>query len=474
MTFSAAYLAADVFIHVLRTGVVPWHAKDTDFDKVVAKLLALLKLEHPLKKMLGDVLSGSEQSMRRFVLQTPESSRQRIISLLTDIDERLIAEIDQLLDSFVAVLTQAAGIVTSFGLPATEIYYQKILYSQSLDDALLGSILQEVITALINTRGGDSRRIIDNLAPAAMEMDKVVPLRWRQVAREAIASFAAPAAGGQPVGIDQTDQTSVESESVFKKETEPIQRAKGSKERLVKSEMRESLLRSPEETHSSQRESAELQRAEHYGKIAGSSAAGKSRGVPENDKEKDTSDSADRLSLSENFPWMTPLENKEYHITNAGLVLVAPFFDMIFKNLGYLDKESQFVSSEARIRAVHLSQFLVTGEGHPAECTLMLNKILCNMGVDEPLERFVDLTNQELDAGREVLDSALEHWTVLKRTSVPVFQQTFLQHEGILTKENSWLLRIERTSVDVLIDTVPWTISIIKHPWMQHALMVEW
>ena len=480
VTFSASYLPADVFIHVLRTGAVPWHARDIDFDKLVAELLALLEFEHPLKKMLSDVLSGSDQSMRRFILQTPESSRQRIVSLLTDIDERLIAEIDQLLDSFVAMLTQDAGIVTSFGLPVTEIYYQKILYSQSLDDALLRSILQEVITALINTRSGDSRRIIDDLALAAMEMDKVVPLRWRQVARDAISTLAVPAAGAEAGGIDQTDQKTVDHEISLTREVMVTPRAKGRKEPPVKSETRENPFRSSEEAYPAQKTSAKRHGTESHGERTGQSAPISLNSpispfsVSEIDLEKDTLNSPDRLSLSENFPWMTPVESKEYHITNAGLVLVAPFFGMIFKNLGYLDKENEFVSKEARIRAVHFSQFLVTGKKHPAECNLMLNKILCDTPVDEPLERFLDLTDQEIDGAREVLDSALKHWNVLKRTSVPVFQQTFLEHEGILTKESSWLLRIERTSVDVLIDTVPWTISIIKHPWMRQTLMVEW
>ena len=79
------------------------------------------------------------------------------------------------------------------------------------------------------------------------------------------------------------------------------------------------------------------------------------------------------------------------------------------------------------------------------------------------------------EAAEDVIKSAIGHWTVLKRTSVPIFRQTFLQHDGILTGAGgNWLLRIERISADVLIDTLPWTISIIKHPWMRQPVMVEW
>ena len=182
-----------------------------------------------------------------------------------------------------------------------------------------------------------------------------------------------------------------------------------------------------------------------------------------------------RPDPAEGLPWMSRCEVEEFHINNAGLILLAPFFGIVFKDIGYLDKKGGFASEEFRIRAVHFSQFLVASEPHPPEANLALNKVLCGMEVAEPMERFIDLTDKEQGAAQEVIDSALTHWSALKRTSGPVFRQTFLKHEGILTFQgNNWLLRVERTSVDVLLDTLPWTISIIKHPWMKQPLMVEW
>ena len=35
-------------------------------------------------------------------------------------------------------------------------------------------------------------------------------------------------------------------------------------------------------------------------------------------------------------------------------------------------------------------------------------------------------------------------------------------------------LYVERKGVDVLLESLPWTISIIKLPWMQDSLQVEW
>lgn len=172
--------------------------------------------------------------------------------------------------------------------------------------------------------------------------------------------------------------------------------------------------------------------------------------------------------------WLTP-PMETFHIHNAGLVLLAPFFRSVFKDLNYLNKDNKFVDDRAQARAIHLTQFLVTGGKYPAESDLVLNKILCGLEKEEPLERFLSLNEKEEEVAMDLLLSAIGHWKSLKKTSAPVFRQTFLRHFGILDKKGeTWRLRIERTAIDVLIDTLPWTISVIKQPWMNRPVMVEW
>ncbi len=67
---------------------------------------------------------------------------------------------------------------------------------------------------------------------------------------------------------------------------------------------------------------------------------------------------------------MSRHEVEEFHINNAGLVLLAPFFGLVFKDLGYLDHKRNFASEELRVRAVHFSQFLVITEQYPQEANL--------------------------------------------------------------------------------------------------------
>jgi hypothetical protein len=511
--FETPYQAADVFIHILKYGVSPWHAMTVAFDDVVHEVIALLQADPSLRVQLAAVLSTSEQALQRFIQQTPAPDRRRMVSLITEIDESLIADIDRLLDTFVAVLTRGADLVLNTDLLVREIFFRNMVRSRTLDNTVLGSMLDEVITTLIDAAGNKARRIIDDLPLAGMEMETLVPLRWRQAVRDSITAFAPSESGLREGGIAASGQEPVGENTALSPEKDEIsgspqsktvavstpddsaipgdrdngvseQRAKPGQDSEMAKDMRHQVDRSRTTEKVQPKRSALARKlAGHPQEIArndlrltdhqGLRPASSSRDSLKTSRRPDSADS--RPDPAVGLPWMTPYETQEFHINNAGLVLVAPFLGMVFKDLGYLNKGRDFVTEAARIRAVHFSQYLVTSEQHPAECGLALNKIICGMKMDAPLERFVDLTQPESNAAREVLDSALEHWTALKRTSAPVFQQTFLQHEGILTRESShWLLRIERISADVLIDTLPWTISIIKHPWMKQPVMVEW
>jgi hypothetical protein len=69
----------------------------------------------------------------------------------------------------------------------------------------------------------------------------------------------------------------------------------------------------------------------------------------------------------------------------------------------------------------------------------------------------------------------IEHWTIIKQTSVAGLRETFLQREGRLDRPPAgWRLRVQRRTVDVLLDHIPWTVSTIAHSWMPEPLYVTW
>lgn len=168
------------------------------------------------------------------------------------------------------------------------------------------------------------------------------------------------------------------------------------------------------------------------------------------------------------------LEGQALYVTNAGLVVLWPFLRRFFKKMA-LVADRAFRTAALQQRAVLLTHYLVTGETEAPEQMLLLNKILCGWPPEASVPKAIDLTPAERDESQVLLEAAVTQWAALKNTSVMGLQQAFLQREGRLLKQpDAWTLKVDRTGYDVLLDRLPWSIAIVKQPWMPHPLFVEW
>ncbi len=164
----------------------------------------------------------------------------------------------------------------------------------------------------------------------------------------------------------------------------------------------------------------------------------------------------------------------EYNIPNSGLVILWPYLPELFSNLNLL-QQNDFIDEELRRRAVFLLQYLATGVAGGYENDLILNKILCGCPIDEPVGRLIELSEKEAIILDEFLEILIKNWTALKKTSNESIRETFILRTGFLkTTNNSLNLKVERKGVDILRDMLPWNISVIKLPWMNEILFVEW
>ena len=150
------------------------------------------------------------------------------------------------------------------------------------------------------------------------------------------------------------------------------------------------------------------------------------------------------------------------------------YFKILFNQLNLL-KKGIFVSDAAVIRAIHLLQYLAAGEEGSPEFLLPLNKLLCGWDLEKPVFKEVGLAASEGSECELLLETVIDHWKALKKTSVEGLRNSFLMRKGILTnQEKNRLLRVESRGYDLLLDRLPWGISVIKWSWMQKALLVEW
>ncbi len=74
-----------------------------------------------------------------------------------------------------------------------------------------------------------------------------------------------------------------------------------------------------------------------------------------------------------------------------------------------------------------------------------------------------------------LLKGVLQNWQKLNNSSVETLRQTFLIREGILTpNELDYDLDIVKETFDVLLETIPWNISIIQTTFMKNRIIVDW
>jgi hypothetical protein len=159
---------------------------------------------------------------------------------------------------------------------------------------------------------------------------------------------------------------------------------------------------------------------------------------------------------------------------NAGLVLLHPFLQYFFKELGLLNND-KFLNNASRDIAVHLLHYLATGKEHAADFDLVFEKYLCGMNVSQVTYRFVTLSEQMKQEADILLQSVIKHWSVLKNTSVEGLREGFLQRKGkLVVAGSSARIIMEQNTLDILLQQVPWNISLLKLPWMNHLIHVEW
>lgn len=182
-----------------------------------------------------------------------------------------------------------------------------------------------------------------------------------------------------------------------------------------------------------------------------------------------------RIAQTQKAP--TPLPAGEpFYVRNAGAILLWPFLSRYFQMLELLEKDS-FRGEEEQSRAIHLVQYLATGKLEAPEHELLLNKLLCGAKPEQPLHPVTAVTQAEEDLAQQLLNSVIQIWKKISNTSIDGLRQSFLMREGKLLRrdsDDSWLLTVSAKSYDMLLDSLPWRLSLVRQPWMQTTLHVKW
>jgi hypothetical protein len=161
-------------------------------------------------------------------------------------------------------------------------------------------------------------------------------------------------------------------------------------------------------------------------------------------------------------------------VTNAGLVLLAPYLERLFERCG-CTRDRAFVDGPAAERAALLLQLAATGLAEAPEHRLPLNKLLCGLPLASPLPRTATAAPADEQAVDGLLRAVIAHWKALGQTSPAGLRQTFVQREGRLERgEEAWHLHVPQQTFDMLLDRLPWGYTPVRLPWMPEVLHVHW
>ena len=168
------------------------------------------------------------------------------------------------------------------------------------------------------------------------------------------------------------------------------------------------------------------------------------------------------------------ISEEEIYMTHAGLILVHPFLSTFFNRCGLWNGVA-FTDVPARQRAVYLLHFLATGETRPPEYELVFPKLLCGYSLEMPLPGDIALTEEECAEGLLLLENVLQRWEKLQNSSITGLREGFLRRSGKLSSKGGRIcLQVESSGIDVLLDFLPWNLSLVKLPWLKDLIYVEW
>lgn len=173
------------------------------------------------------------------------------------------------------------------------------------------------------------------------------------------------------------------------------------------------------------------------------------------------------------------LQKDSGHIycSNAGIVLLHPFLKQLFLKCELINVASgQFLDVDHQVRAVYLLHYLSTGEWDAPEYQLSIQKLLCGLELHMPIPKLGEPISEKLkNESSKMMKAAIRHWGALGNASPASLQDGFLQREAKLQlTPTGYLLQMERKTLDILMDKLPWNTSRIKLPWMKGMLRVEW
>ncbi len=165
-------------------------------------------------------------------------------------------------------------------------------------------------------------------------------------------------------------------------------------------------------------------------------------------------------------------EQAQLLVENAGLIIIHPFLKHFFSGIGLLNEENKLTD---KVLAAHALHYVATGREQDFEQAMSFEKYLVGIDPFESIPREIALSDAIKNEAENLLNAVRANWKPLQSSSITALRETFIQRPGKLINESpNPRLVVERKTVDVLMNQLSWTISIVRLPWLDELIFVEW
>ncbi|MFY0630372.1 MAG: hypothetical protein JXR05_08320 [Flavobacteriaceae bacterium] len=165
-------------------------------------------------------------------------------------------------------------------------------------------------------------------------------------------------------------------------------------------------------------------------------------------------------------------EKGEYYVENAGLMILHPYLKDFLINCNLLNAENKITNPEL---AIHLLHYVATKKEKQFESNMVFGKFLCGFPIQKSIRREVSISKELKQKTEDLLQAIIANWSALNNASNDLLRNEFLQRSGKISfKEDNPKIVVERKVHDILLDKIPWTLSICKLPWMNKLIFTDW
>ncbi|QHI35483.1 hypothetical protein IMCC3317_08290 [Kordia antarctica] len=170
----------------------------------------------------------------------------------------------------------------------------------------------------------------------------------------------------------------------------------------------------------------------------------------------------------------TPKTLKDVALTTekSGLILLHPFLTTFLKGADLVTENNEIKDID---KACMLLHYLATENEEVTDVELTLEKIMLGIPLETIIDYQTPLTTEDKALCDELLNAVLTHWVVLKKSTINTLRDMFIKRDGYITiTEESIKLKIEHMAQDILLEKVPWNISLFRLKWMEKMVHIEW